>query len=64
MNIWQVQLVSKVTVDDPPQFPCWVFLPECQEWQWFTETIETDYCVAVFSHWSKGGRPEAPKGRP
>ena len=47
-----------------PHYPCWMFLPECSEWQWHETPMVPQYVETVFSHWSPGGRPEAPQEAP
>lgn len=52
--------------DTMPVFPCWLFLPECQEWTWCDKDLgaDHDYMTSVFTHWSPGGRPAAPEEIP
>lgn len=52
--------------DITPEFPCWLYLPECEEWQWFNTDLGAsyEYMTTVFTHWSRGGRPAAPEEKP
>ncbi len=52
--------------DTPPVYPCWLFLPECQEWQWvdFDPGASWEYMTSVWTHWSPGGRRAAPEKVP
>lgn len=55
-------LIHKIETGEEPKYPCWLYLPECSEWQWYEKPMPADYTRIVMSHWSPGGRPEAPRG--
>lgn len=54
--------IHKIETGKEPKFPCWLFLPECSEWQWYEGPLPAEYMKTVMSHWSPGwpGRPESP----
>ena len=53
-------IIQTIKKDSMPEYPCWLWLPECEEWQYYTKEMEAPYVLAVFSHWSKGGIPQQP----
>jgi hypothetical protein len=57
-------IIYPIETGAEPSFPCWLFLPECKEWQWFESSLPADYTKVVMSHWSPGGRPESPHSQP
>lgn len=58
-------MIHSILPQSMPIFPCWLWLPECQEWQWFNTTLGVDYLLnGVCTHWSLGGRPAAPIEKP
>lgn len=52
--------IHKIETGEEPIYPCWLYLPECAEWQWYDDPMPPAYVVTVFSHWSPGGRPMRP----
>lgn len=54
-------IIHEIKNGAEPEYPCWLFLTECSEWEFIDEWDASDeYVQTVYSYWSKGGRPEAP----
>lgn len=56
--------IHKVETGEEPVYPCWLYLPECSEWQWQETPFLPEYARTVMSHWSPGGRPQRPNYLP
>lgn len=56
--------IHEIVDDTEPHYPCWLFRPDCGEWEWRETPLLMGFVRVLFTHWSPGGRPEAPPGTP